>query len=94
MGAEHRRLAEEFADHLAAVDDFDRPADAAHVFVVGVDAERVVDRAEQVGDRHRPLGDFGAGVVGGADHLPAADAAAGQRDVERLAGSGRGRRGG
>ena len=39
---------QELANDFAAVDELDGPADAAHVFVVGVDAERRVDRAEQV----------------------------------------------
>ena len=82
---ESLRLTKQFVHHFAAVDDLDRPAAAAHVFVVGVDAQACgrscgTGRASVTG---RSVTSVPASSVG-ADHLPAADAAAGQGHVERL----------
>ena len=59
--------------------------------LVGVDAEAVAERVEQIVHGDRAVFDFLAAGVGFADHLAAADAAAGQGHVERSRDSGRGR---
>ena len=63
-------------NHLTTVDDFDGPADAAHVFVVGIDAERGVDRAEPLDDGHGPLrratgAEIGHGIIGMRERVAA-----------------------
>ena len=51
--------------------------------LLGVDAQALAEGLEQIVDGDRAVFDFLAAGVGFADHLAAADAAAGQRDVER-----------
>src|SRR5439155_26589913 len=41
-------LREHFLHHFAAIDDFDRPADAAHVLLVSVDCQGVAGCAKQI----------------------------------------------
>src|SRR4051794_12692041 len=74
---------QKFANDLATVDDFDRSADTAHVFVVRVDAERGVDSTEKTADSDGPGGPLSSARVGFADDLPATDASSRQDDVER-----------
>src|SRR5581483_3674167 len=75
-------LAERFFYYFAAVHDFDRAADAAHVLLVGVNAEGMAGGAEQVVDRDRPVFDDFAAGVGRANHLTAFDATAGKNRGE------------
>lgn len=75
-------LPEEFGDWLAAVDDFEGAADGGEEFQGGVDVHGLAQRLEQVFDGDGAVGDFGAVVVGRTDHLSAADAGAGEPEVE------------
>src|SRR5438270_4405347 len=68
--------------HLSRLDDVQRSADVALVFVARVDAEGLADGAEQVLHRDGPVGDLDAEPVGGADDLTALDAGACQTGVE------------
>jgi len=47
-------------DHLAAVDDLDRTAEGAHVFLGRVDLEGVANAAQEVVDGDGAVLDFGA----------------------------------
>src|SRR5687767_15108323 len=73
---------EELLDDLAAVDDLDRPAEGAHVFLGGIDLERVAEAGEEVGDRDRLVLDLGPVGARGAEDLAPFDPTAGQGDVE------------
>src|SRR5215470_1641820 len=75
---------ENFAHGVAAIDDFQRPADVALVLLARIDAQCAAERAEQVLHGHRPFGDIRAEFVRCADDPAALDAAAGQRDIKRL----------
>src|SRR5262245_15654850 len=70
-------LAEHFLYHFAAIDDFDGAADAAHVLLVGIDAERVAGGAEEIVHGYGAILDGVATGVRRADDLAAFDAAAG-----------------
>src|SRR3954468_7147382 len=74
---------QQLANHLAAVDELDRPADPAHVFVVGVDAERRVNGPEKITPRDRPFCNFLPAGIGFANDLAAPDAATSESHVER-----------
>src|SRR5579872_857063 len=56
-------LPEQFIDRFASVDDLERTADRAHVFLLGIDLQRLADRAEEVGRGDRVMLDRRA-VVG------------------------------
>src|SRR5205085_1286574 len=72
-------------DHLAVVDDLDRPALGRVELLLGVDAEQVVDRGVKVlGTVGRVSGPLGAGGRL-AEDAAALDAAAAQRYRERRA---------
>src|SRR3954468_7543271 len=74
---------EKLSNDLPAIDQLDRPTDAAHVFVVGVDSKRRVHRAEKVAHRDRPLRNFLPAGVRFTDDLSATDTAARESNVER-----------
>src|SRR6476660_8470265 len=75
-----RGSAEQFADRFGALGcQPDRPRPDI-VAVARIDAQRLVDRREQVALGDRPILDLLAVGVSAADHLPAFDAAAGQYD--------------
>ncbi|TXT30197.1 MAG: hypothetical protein FD138_2314 [Planctomycetota bacterium] len=73
---------EQFRDRLAAVDDLDRAAERADVFVGRIDVESLADRREQVVDGDRVVIDRAAVFRGGSDDLASLDAAASHRGVE------------
>ena len=86
------QLSEQLADHLAAVDDLDRPAIGGQIFLVRVDRQHLAERDEQILHADGAIGDVYAVGVGGADHLSAAHAGAGQADQPALGSNVRGRR--
>lgn len=62
-------LGDDVLDDLAAIDDFDGTGTGGHKFLVGVDAELVVNGAGEVLDGERVVFGFRAEGVGGAiDH--------------------------
>src|SRR3954469_15338257 len=75
--------AQQLANNLTAIDELDGAADAAHVLVIGVDAQRCINRAEKIAHSDRPLSDFLAAGIGFTNHLAAANAAARQSHIER-----------
>src|SRR5208337_888542 len=79
-----RLLAKELADHLATIDNLERPADGGLDLLGRVNLERVAERSHQVGNGDGPVLDLGAVSVRGADHLSAPDAAAGKGHIEHL----------
>src|SRR5947209_2912615 len=76
------RSTEQGLHDLAAVDDLDRAALGAEVFLRGVDLEGVAEAAQEVVDGDGVVFHFGAVGRRLADDLAALDAAAGQSDVE------------
>ena len=75
-------LREQLRHRLAAVDDLDRAAVGGDVLARGIDLEALAECLEQVGHVHRAIFDGSAGGVGLADHLAAANSAAGQHGIE------------
>src|SRR6516165_2324950 len=71
--------AEQPVDRFAAIDDLKGAADRAEIFLAGIDLQRLADRAEQVGNGDGIVLDLRAVVGRCPDHLPAADAPAGNR---------------
>ena len=74
-----------FLDRLPFIEDGDGPAGVVLERQVRVDAEHVIDRGQHVGRQQRPLHRMLGLGVGGADHLPAAQAAAGQQHRDGVA---------
>src|SRR6478735_7589305 len=75
-------LAEQFIDRFSPVDDLQRTADRAHVFLRGVDLQRFTDRTEQIGNGHRIVRNTHAVFGRFADHLSALSSTTGNKCVE------------
>src|SRR5439155_25535187 len=76
--------AQQLVADLAAVDDLDRPVAGGHQFLVGDDAELVVDGRGQVLGADRVALRLAGGGVAGAVDVSLLDPAAGQDDAEDL----------
>lgn len=79
-GAPHS--GEDVVHDRATVDDFDGTGTWGHEFLVGVDAELVVDRGGEVFDRHGVVFRFCAEGVGGTVDHALFEAATGEEDGE------------
>src|SRR3954452_25261313 len=78
----YRFSAEQFGADLAAIDDLDGAIAGGHQFLVGDDAELVVDGRGQVLRADRVVLGLAGRRVRGAVDVPLLDAAAGQDDAE------------
>src|SRR5262245_61914985 len=75
-------LSEDFLYRLATIHNLDRPADAAHVLFVGIDAERMADGAKEIAHRDWPVLHALAAGISLADDLASLHATAGKGYVE------------
>jgi len=78
-----RSLSEEATKHGAGTNDHHRPAGIRVIFLLAVDAERVVKGGRDLVGRDRFVRGSHAVVVAGPQHLSAEDAAAGHEHGKR-----------
>src|SRR5207245_7922477 len=72
----------QLVDYFACIQHLHRPAIGGVVILERIDAQQIIDGGGSVLRRDAPLGRQAADFVGGADHLPAANAGAGEQHRE------------